>query len=137
MRVDRVLARAIARHEMGDRTVRRVSRVAEPTLETRKHQGATWRVDFADADGMSIYVSEATGRVVERRSDTWRLFDIFWMLHTMDYTGRDDFNHPLIIALAFGTLWLAATGVYLVSKSFRRADFRWVPGLDRRARASA
>lgn len=134
--VDGALARALARHEMGDRAVRRVSRVAEPTLETRKHEGATWRVDFVDADGMSIYVSEATGGVAERRSDTWRMFDIFWMLHTMDYTGRDDFNHPLIIALAFGVLWLAATGVYLVSKSFRRSDFRWVAGVGRRTRVS-
>ena len=74
---------------------------------------------------MSVYVSEATGRVVERRTDSWRLFDVLWMLHTMDYSGRDDFNHPLVIAVTFGVLWLTATGVYLLFVSFRRSDFRW------------
>jgi uncharacterized iron-regulated membrane protein len=123
--IDGPLARAIAEHDSGSAKVERVSRVAVPTLETRGHDGPSWRVDFADAEGMSVYVSEATGRVIERRSDTWRLFDILWMLHTMDYFGRDNFNHPLIVVVAFGALWLAGTGVYLIFKSFRRSDFRW------------
>ena len=76
---------------------------------------------------MSVYVSEATGRVLERRNDAWRLFDFLWMLHTMDYWGRDDFNHPLIIAVTFGVLWLTATGIYLLFVSFRRSDFGWRP----------
>ena len=36
-----------------------------------------------------------------------------------------DFNHPLVIAVTFGVLWLTATGVYLLFVSFRRSDFRW------------
>lgn len=119
------VARLIARHEMGDREVRSITRLAEPTLETRKHEGPTWRVDLAGSDGMSVYVSATTGHVLERHNDSWRLFDVLWMLHTMDYSGRDDFNHPLIIAVTFGVLWLTATGVYLLFVSFRRSDFRW------------
>lgn len=124
--VDAPLARAIAEHDLGVAKVERVSRVAEPTLETRDHEGSSWRVDVADADGLAVYVSETTGKIIERRTDTWRLFDVLWMLHTMDYFGRDNFNHPLIVMVAFGVLWLSGTGVYLILKSFSRSDFRWI-----------
>jgi hypothetical protein len=60
------------------------------------------------------------------RGDTWRTWDFFWMLHNMDYVNRKSFNHPLIIFVAFGTLWLSGTGFYLLFKSFSRADFRWL-----------
>jgi Na+-transporting NADH:ubiquinone oxidoreductase subunit F len=124
--IDAPLARSIAEHDSGSAKVLGVTRVAEPTLETRDHQGPSWRVDFAGADGLAVYVSEATGEVIERRTDTWRLFDVLWMLHTMDYVGRDNFNHPLIVVVAFGVLWLVGTGVYLIFKSFRRSDLGWL-----------
>ena len=134
--VDASLARAVAQHGMGDVPVRRVTYVPETTLETREHDGPSWRVDFADADGTSAYVATDSGHVIAHRTDAWRLFDIFWMLHTMDYAGRDNFNHPLIVVVGFGALWLAATGVYLLFKSFRRADFRWLPGVMPRSASS-
>ena len=48
------------------------------------------------------------------------------MLHNMDYANRTSFNHPLIIFVAFGVLWLSTTGFYLLFKSFKRRDFRWI-----------
>ena len=136
MTVDAELAKAIATMDRGGKeTVSRVSRVSEPTLETREQSGPLWRVDFADADNSSFYVSAETGKVVERKSDTWRLWDFFWMLHNMDYAERKSFNHPLIIMVAFGVLWLSSTGFYLLFKSFRKSDFRWLTGAAKRLRA--
>lgn len=43
-----------------------------------------------------IYVDAETGRIMARRNKSWRTFDFFWMLHTMDYKERDNFNHPLL-----------------------------------------
>lgn len=137
MIIDAELAKAIAEMDhAGEAAASRVSRVTEPTLETRDQSGPLWRVDFADDENSSLYVSEATGKVVERKSDTWRLWDFFWMLHNMDYVERKSFNHPLIIMVAFGVLWLSSTGFYLLFKSFRKADFRWVPGVMPRKPAS-
>src|SRR3546814_12174863 len=85
-----------------------------------------WRIDFADAENSSAYVSADTARFLVMRGDTWRTWDFFWMLHNMDYMERKSFNHPLIIFVAFGTLWLSATGFYLLFKSFTRTDFRWL-----------
>nr|WP_284698790.1 PepSY domain-containing protein [Sphingomonas lycopersici] len=120
---------ALANHN----PVRSVERLAKPNLEVREHAGPMWRVNFADAANSSTYVSAETGRLLVTRGDTWRTWDFFWMLHNMDYVRRSSFNHPLIIFVAFGVLWLSGTGFYLLFKSFTRVDFRWL----RRRRAVA
>lgn len=127
-------ARAIAEAGYaGSGAVRSVSHLPAPTLETRDYGGATWRIDFDDADATSLYVSQASGQIVARRNSTWRTWDFFWMLHNMDYQKRTSFNHPLIVTVGFGAFWLSATGFYLLFKSFGKADFRWLTRRKKRA----
>ena len=123
--VDARIARSVASAANPAR-VRAVAFLAAPNLEAREHEGAMWRVDFADAANSSAYVSAETGRFLVMRGDSWRTWDFFWMLHNMDYLNRTSFNHPLIIFVAFGVLWLSGTGFYLLFKSFKRSDFRWL-----------
>jgi len=123
--VDEGLAREVA-SMMNEAPVRQASLLPKSTLETRDHEGRMWRIDFSDAENSSAYVSADTARFLVMRGDTWRTWDFFWMLHNMDYAERKSFNHPLIIFVAFGTLWLSGTGFYLLFKSFTRADFRWL-----------
>lgn len=78
-----------------------------PPIEYRGLPVPAWRVALADDDATAIYVDARTGTIRARRNAAWRRFDWFWMLHTMDYGGRDDFNHPLLIAFAA----LGLTGV--------------------------
>nr|NUR36813.1 hypothetical protein [Sphingomonas sp.] len=108
--------------------VRSVERLEKPNLEAREHPGSMWRVNFADEENSSAYVSATTGRALVSRGDTWRTWDFVWMLHNMDYVNRTSFNHPLIIFVAFATLWISFTGFYLLFKSFRRREFNWVLG---------
>lgn len=100
------------------------------TLEVRDHQAPMWRVPFSDSEDTTLYVSGQDGRVLERRNDTWRIFDFVWMLHIMDYTGRQDFNNPLVIMAGSGGLWIALSGFWLLVTSFRLGEFvpkRWRP----------
>ncbi|MGH8177510.1 MAG: PepSY domain-containing protein [Steroidobacter sp.] len=94
--------------------------LSEPTIEAREHDAPLWRIDFNDPQHTRYYISVDGGGIVERRTGDWRIFDLFWMLHTMDYRGRDDFNNPLVITFAFVSLWLALSGVILLFRSFRR-----------------
>ena len=127
--IDAILAETIARDSFHHQSaVTSVTRLDKANLEARDHSGAMWRVNFADAENSSSYVSAETGRPLVNRGDTWRLWDIAWMLHNMDYVNRSSFNHPLIIFVAFGALWLSFTGFYLLFKSFRRREFKWVLG---------
>lgn len=121
----RAQALAVARFS-GDAGVTSVSRVSETTLETRDLALPVWRVEFADKDRSTLLVSETTGEVLGAKTNAWRLWDIAWMLHIMDYGERQSFNHPLIITLAFGAAWLALSGLILLFRSFRRADVAWV-----------
>ncbi len=99
----------------------------ERTLETRAHEGQVWRVGFSDAEDTTVYLS-LQGDVLEHRNRSWRLFDVFWMLHIMDYSGRQDFNNPLVVSAAVGGFWLALSGFWLLFTSFSVAEFiprRW------------
>jgi hypothetical protein len=104
----------------GSGSIVAVERLAAPTIEARGHELPLWRVRFDDRHGTRLYIDGNEGSVVERRTDAWTVFDFFWMLHTMDYAGRDDFNTPWVVLAALAALWLALSGTFLLVKSFRR-----------------
>lgn len=97
----------------------------ETSLPVRGHEPPFWRIDFADAEASTYYVSATTGTLLERRNDTWRWWDFFWMLHNMDYIDRTSFNHPLIITAGIAMVWLAVTGFWLLFRTMWRHDFGW------------
>ena len=122
--IDRAAATIVARaaHPEGA-AVRSAMPLKELTLAVREHQLPIWQVDFNDARNGSYYVSGSTGEILERRNDTWRWWDFFWMLHNMDYADRTSFNHPLIITVGFAMGWLAVTGFWLLFRTMWRHDF--------------
>jgi Na+-transporting NADH:ubiquinone oxidoreductase subunit F len=97
--------------------------VEAPSMEVRRHKGSVWRVDFDDSDETSLYVSGSDGAILERRNSTWRLFDVFWMLHIMDYQNREDFNNLLVIFISLLAAFFSMTGIILYVDSFRKDDF--------------
>lgn len=119
---DLALSIASAAHPDGEKPSN-ISRLAELTLPVREHELPIWKVDFADEKNSSYYVSGTTGQLLERRNDSWRWWDFFWMLHNMDYAQRTSFNHPLIIMVGFAMSWLAVTGFWLLFRTMWRHDF--------------
>ena len=122
-RLDAAAARRLASsYYRGGGTLTAVTYHAGETLESRT-LGPTWQARFDDAARTSLYLSAGDGTLAAARGDTWRLFDFFWMLHTTDYAGRDDFNNPLVILAGTAALWIALTGMLLLFRVFRRSDF--------------
>lgn len=109
-------------HYVGEGRLEAITYQSASSLETRK-SGAVWQVRFDDAQRTALYFAADDGHFVAARNSSWRLFDFFWMLHTMDYAGRDNFNNPLVITVATGALWLSLSGLLLLTRSFRRQDF--------------
>lgn len=121
--IDATTARELAKQfYRGSGTLTSLTYLPTETLESRKF-GATWRAEFEDSANTSLYVAADSGKLAVVRTDTWRVFDIFWMLHTMDYVGRDDFNNPVVILAGSAGLWIALTGALLIFRVFRRTDF--------------
>jgi uncharacterized iron-regulated membrane protein len=123
--IDGALARkiALAAHPT-QAPVRSVAQLGSLELAVREHALPIWRVDFEDESNSSYYVSAATGKLLERRNDTWRWFDFFWMLHNMDYVNRTSFNHPYIVVAGICAFWLALSGVLLLFRTAWRPDLR-------------
>ncbi len=120
VRVDAATAGAVASADyVGAGSARAAEFMSTTTLEVRKHVAPIWRVDFDDEDDTTIYVSAEDGRILERRNRSWRIFDIVWMLHIMDYTDRDNFNNPLVVTAAAGGLWIALSGLWLLVAGLR------------------
>lgn len=125
--VDEALAKEIALTDYsGPGTIKSTSLLSKSTLEIRDHSAPAWRINFSDPEGTSIYVSASDGEILERRNHYWRTFDVFWMIHIMDYVSRSSFNHPLIILTALVVLWLGVSGIALWWDSFRRNDFNLI-----------
>ncbi len=85
-----------------------------------------WQVYLHDEEDTRLYVSPALGRVVARRTETWRIFDFFWMLHIMDYKERTNFNNPLVIIASIVGLVAAVSGLLLIYFRFGKRDFSWI-----------
>src|SRR3546814_7505930 len=66
--VDESLARDIA-SMMNEAPIRQASLLPKSTLETRVHEGALWRIDFADAENRSAYVPADTAPLLVLRGD--------------------------------------------------------------------
>lgn len=97
------------------------------TEETPEYRGAlpAWRIAFADAEGLAVYVVADTGRVSARRSDLWRVYDALWALHIMDWRDHENFNHGLIILAAITSLMVTLAGFVLLP--YRLAPRRFTP----------
>lgn len=122
--ISEAVARRVAKADYpGAAKISSVSHLERPSLATRAHKDAVWRVNFDDAERTSLYISANDGRVLERRNTYWRVFDFFWMLHIMDYQNRSDFNNALVIIASLILLWMAISGLLLWWDSFQREDF--------------
>ncbi len=125
--IDEALATQIAIDDFaGDGEVVAVSRITAPTMETRESAGPGWRVDFNNDENSSLYISAETGQIWERRHDRWRQFDIFWVLHIMDYENRKSFNNWIVILSAWVTLWIGLSGIIILVENIRQGDFNLV-----------
>lgn len=128
IKIDAAIAKSIAAASYTGPGAAHAPVLFNSTMEARAHSGQLWRVNFDDQEGTTAYLSAQTGELIVHRNTLWRAYDIFWMLHIMDYTGRSNFNNPLVIGMGIGGLWMALTGMWLLVASFRVGEFiprRW------------
>jgi uncharacterized iron-regulated membrane protein len=122
--ISRELAEAIALSDFSEpAAVIRSELLDQPESghsEYRSKETPAWKVELDHSSGTVIYVSANRGRVVTRRNNRWRLFDFFWMLHTMDYEGRDNFNSWLLRIISSLGVLSVLTGYWLWLKTGKK-----------------
>ncbi len=85
----------------------------EPPYEFRGGPMPVYQVILDHSKQPHLYVSPVTGQVLKRRNKLWRTFDFFWMLHIMDYRGRDNFNHWLLTTMSALAILTSSSGLLL------------------------
>ena len=91
--------------------------------EYRENPLPAYAIRFKHPSRTTVYVAARMGTVQKFRNEKWRVFDFLWMLHTMDYSTRDNFGNVLLRAFSgFGLLTIASGfGLYfLSSRTLRR-----------------
>ncbi len=91
--------------------------------EYRKRPLPAYAITFDKPANTTVYVSSTYGNVQRFRNNKWRIFDFLWMLHTMDYQERDDFNNLLLRAFSLFGMFTILSGFFLytlTSKTLNR-----------------
>ncbi len=93
-----------------------------PHDEYRELPLPAYAFTFDDDRKTTIYVAPSHARVTSVRNKQWRAFDFLWMMHTMDYESRDNFNNLLLQAFAvFGLVTiLSGFALFFVSARWMR-----------------
>jgi uncharacterized iron-regulated membrane protein len=90
--------------------------------EYRESPLPAYAVKFKHPSQTVVYVATELGTVQKFRNEKWRIFDFLWMLHTMDYEGRDNFgNIALRIFSIFGLITVISGFVlFFISAKWNR-----------------
>lgn len=121
-------ARSVAAASMHEqREIISVELITDETMgrhhEYREKPMPAWAVTFDGAEGPTAYVAATDGQVHAMRTTGWRVFDFLWMLHTMDFAGRDNINNYVLRAFSVLGICTVMSGFLLFavsSKGLRR-----------------
>ena len=67
-------------------------------------------------EGINVYLNVYTGEVEAVRSVQWRIWDLMWGFHIMDWETRDDIDNLLLKIFSILALISSITGVLLFFK---------------------
>ncbi|MCA0233112.1 hypothetical protein P1X15_26670 [Runella sp. MFBS21] len=81
--------------------------------EYRKEPLPAYAITFDHPSNTTVYVSTQLGTVQKFRNNKWRVFDVLWMLHTMDYQTRDHFGNWVLRAFSVLGLITVFSGFWL------------------------
>jgi hypothetical protein len=59
-----------------------------------------YAITYSRPSDTIVYVSKHAGRVESVRTNAWRVFDFFWLFHTLDFYGRDNINNYVLRAFS-------------------------------------
>ncbi|MBL0891748.1 MAG: hypothetical protein IBJ19_14195 [Gemmatimonadaceae bacterium] len=78
----------------------------------------TYQFRFDDPGQTDVFVSQATGQIIQRRPRFWRLFGPFLDTHTFSITGRKAVDTTLLAAFQLLVLGIIVTGLIVQFSPF-------------------
>ena len=102
----------------GDGAIVSTRLLTEALPEMGPRKPPYWQVEFAGWSRPTLYLSAQTGELMAKRHAAWRLFDIAWMLHIMDYKDRSNVNNLLLQVASWSAFSMAISGAWLLIWAF-------------------
>ncbi|MFD3002314.1 PepSY domain-containing protein [Pontibacter toksunensis] len=87
--------------------------------EYRESPLPAYAVTMQHPTNTTVYVANERGEVLKFRNNKWRIFDFLWMMHTMDYQGRDNFGNLLLRLFSIVGMVTILSGFALYFVSFK------------------
>ena len=86
--------------------------------EYRGRELPLYKVISVSKDGkeINVYQNPFTGEIVAIRSSQWRIWDLMWGFHIMDWIERDNIDNVLLKIFSFLALFTSISGVALFFK---------------------
>ncbi len=88
--------------------------------EYREKPLPAWAVSFDHPENLTVYIAAENGQVQSFRTANWRVFDFLWMLHTMDFIGRDDINNWTLRIFSGLSILMILSGFLYFFITFRK-----------------
>lgn len=120
---ERIASAALVNHAPVSQTLYLTNENITKHHEYREKTLPAWAITFDTAENLTVYISAENGQINSFRTNRWRVFDFLWMLHTMDYEKRDNFNNYLLRAfsvLGIATIFSGFILFFVSSKFFRK-----------------
>ena len=81
--------------------------------EFRGRELPLFKVTTSLEEEVNVYVDAVSGEVKAIRSDSWRLWDLLWGLHIMDYSERENIDNFLLKIFSILALISSLSGITL------------------------
>ena len=112
--LNKALAVKVAKYYyQGDAVITKVDLLKDTApFELSSRHLPVWQIDFDGLANPTLYISAQSGKVVTRRHRFWRLFDLMFSLHVMDYEDEDPAN-KLLLGFALFSVLAVISGMIL------------------------
>lgn len=115
-----IAASALAKPEKVKEAVLLNKENVGPHHEYRDQPLPAWAITFEKPESFTVYVTADSGQVVRFRTNNWRVFDFLWMLHTLDFVGRDDINNWALRVFSGLGMVMLASGFFYFFVTFKK-----------------
>ncbi len=92
--------------------------------EYRESPLPAYAITFDDDRHTTVYVAAELGTIQKFRNRPWRRFDFLWMLHTMDFSERDNISNWLLRAFSIFGLATVSSGFLLFFVSRKKKPIK-------------
>ena len=95
----------------------KIKRFEKLLVSPREYRGPlpVWQIEYEDKDKTRLYLDAKTAELKAVRTRVWRVFDVMWMLHIMDYKERENFNTWWLRLFSGAAALFALSGLGLVA----------------------